>query len=252
MADEAKYGRDFFVTCNSNVDRKLVSILNGYDEEDFEANSAHSTAPAQRKFVLSYVGTFYDGSTFMNVKHAFEQWQARFPWEFEDVEFHYAGANSALFDEYAFRPEYLRDHGYVSHPDAIAIRARSAVQIFSQPASFKPHVISGKIYEMMRLPVPILAITDPSGTVARFIRQTGTGIIADNRDAAAAGRALREMYLAWKNGYPMAMRDGNAVARFSRKNQAHQLSHVMERIISERTVISTDGMTPPPRPPLHS
>lgn len=241
MADEGQYAGDFFVECRA-AEGKVSSILNGYDEDDFSAEATGAASSDNGKFVVSYAGVFYDGTTFMNVRRAFEQWHAKFPAELENVEFHYAGASSTLFDKYAFRPAYLRDHGYVSHHDAIAIRAHSNVQMFSQPSRFKPHVISGKIYEMMRIPIPIIAITNPSGTVARFVTQTGTGLVVDNRDPNAAAQALRDAYLAWKSGRSIVTRNDNAVAAFSREAQAKQLADVMERIIRGDAICGTDAV----------
>ena len=231
MADEAEYAQDFFVECNSKTTHKLFSILNGYDSEDFSAVHVSSAPSKGTKFAVSYVGSFYDEPTFMNVKRAFDQWQERYPAELEEVEFHYAGSHSRIFDQFDFRPHYLHDHGYVSHRESIAIRASSDIQVFSQPPSFKAHVISGKIYEMMRIPVPILAITNPSGTVARFLQQTGTGLVVDNRDPHAATHALRESYLAWKSGRSILVRNEREIAAFSRENQAKQLSELLERLI---------------------
>jgi glycosyltransferase involved in cell wall biosynthesis len=232
MADEAKYADEFFVSSHRC---RLSSILNGFDEEDF--SDAHKGASSSKadKFVVSYVGTFYDDVTFLNVTRSFAKWQESFPSELDDVEFHYAGMHSRLFDLHGFRPTYLRDHGYVSQLDAIAIRAASSMQVFSQPPSFKPHVISGKIYEMMRLAVPILAITTPHGTVASFIEQTGTGLVVDNHDPDAASNALRAGYLAWKCGRSLITPNQQAIAAFSRESQAMQLSALMERITRPRT-----------------
>jgi hypothetical protein len=134
MADDARYAKDFFVTCGSEVGRKISSILNGYDDEDF-AEMGPSTL-SNAKFIISYVGVFYDEATFTNVKRAFEKWHSTFPCDLHDVELHYAGSGSAFFEKYGPLHCYVRDHGYVSHREAIAIRAGSNLQLcFSRPRS---------------------------------------------------------------------------------------------------------------------
>jgi glycosyltransferase involved in cell wall biosynthesis len=230
MADEIRYVDDFFVRTDAGTRAKVTSILNGFDNEDFPEDAATAPRPTSGKFVISYVGSFYDDATFHNVVKAFDGWQQAHPRELDDVEFHYAGTHSAMFGAIGFNPPYFRDHGYVSHGDAIAIRSVSSLQIFSQPPSFKPHVISGKIYEMMRVGVPILAITTPQGTVARFVERTRTGIVVDNRDPAAAARALREAYLAWKAKRPIAAPDAQAIAAFSRERQAAHLDRLLRSV----------------------
>jgi hypothetical protein len=231
MADEARYAKDFFVRCGSKVHRKVSTVLNGYDDEDFLTLSQEAQASAGDKFIISYVGTFYDAPTFINVKRAFERWHSTFPGDLQDVELHYAGPQSAFFDRYAFRLPYVRDHGYVSHREAIAIRAASHLQIFSQPPSFKAHVISGKVYEMMRVPVPIIAFTNPAGTVARFIEETGTGVVVSNAEPEAATIALHHCYSAWKEGRAIVTRNDQAIGEFSRENQTKQLEAIIERVI---------------------
>ena len=244
MADEIRYADEFFIGGASRIQHKLHSILNGYDPEDFSAAPTFHARPSAGKFAVSYVGTLYDDETVTRIRRAFEQWQAAFPAEFDDVEFHYAGASSGFFDDHAFRPAYLRDHGYLSHRDAIALRMSSSAQIFCLPPRFKPHVISGKIYEMMRVPAPIVAITSPSGTVARFLDQTGTGIVASRDDPDCAAQALRELYLAWKSGRPAAVRRDEAARQFSRESQARQLSSVIEEVISDHSCEPEIAHTP--------
>jgi glycosyltransferase involved in cell wall biosynthesis len=238
MADEARYARDFFVTSSSEVRSKVWSIFNGYDDEDFTAIIPSTSS--NPKFIISYVGGFYDEATFTNLKRAFEKWHSTFPSDLDHVELHHAGHGSAFFEKYGFPHCHIREHGYDSHREAIAIRAASNLQLFSQPPSFKAHVISGKIYEMMRVSVPIIAITNPSGTVARFIERTGTGIVVSNTDPEAAAGVLHECYKAWKEGREIAMRRAQAVAEFSREEQAKQLEAVIERVIRQAAAPSSD------------
>ena len=234
MADESHYADAFFSDARPHITRKLCTIFNGYDDDDFAQVQTIRRKEKRTKFVVSYVGVFYDRATFENVRRAFDYWQLTFPDELHDVELHYAGASSNYFDIYNFRPPYLKDHGYVTHRNAIAIRLASDVQVFSQPPSFKPHVISGKIYEMIRTPVPILAITDPSGTVARFVERIG-GVVACNRDPTAAGGALRRMYIEGRNRQGPLARDERAVSAFSRRAQAARLVTLMEQLVAGST-----------------
>jgi glycosyltransferase involved in cell wall biosynthesis len=231
MADEARYAEEFFVAGGAQVQRKIASVLNGYDEEDFAELSRDRERSSNAKFIISYVGSFYDEPTFLNLVRAFERWHSTFPLELQHVEFHYAGPKCPYFQQYARRLPCVRDHGYVSHQEAIAVRAASNLQIFSQPPSFKPHVISGKIYEMMRVPVPIIAITNPSGTVACFIERTGTGVVVSNADPEAGAVALHDFYEAWRDGREIMKRREDAVAEFSRASQSRQLEAVIERVM---------------------
>ena len=231
MASEAKYVGEFLSLPEKDIDGKVVSILNGYDEEDFEKQDGSPRFNGTPRFKLSYVGTFYDEETFLGIMMLMKAWERRYPAELADVEFHYAGQNSAFFDRCKFRPGYLIDHGYVCHEEAVALRCQSQVQLFCQPPHFKPDVSSGKIYEMIRTGAPIVAITNTTGAVATIVAATRSGVVVDNRKPEDGVAALRQYYLAWKENRAVEPQDWVAVQVYSRKAQADQLSAVLRSMI---------------------
>ena len=231
MADEAKYASEFFALAGGEMNDKIVSILNGYDEEDFIEHRESSQHLDGTKFCVCYVGSMYDADTFNGIRALIEGWEKRHPADLADVEIHYAGPNSAMFDLYGFRPPYLVDHGYVSHRDAVALRFESHAQVFALPAHFKPHVISGKIYEMLRTGVRIVAITNPAGSVATIMAATRSGVVVDNRRPEEGVEAMRRYYRAWKEASPVESPDTMAVQAYSREAQAEQLAVVLRSVV---------------------
>jgi glycosyltransferase involved in cell wall biosynthesis len=226
MVDPLRYADEYFV--DAGLLRELVSIPNGFDEEDFEGLAAPAPAPGAA-FTMSYVGTLYDEATCAAIVRPLQRWQAQAPDDMRQVVLEYAGQSGALFDRLGFRPPFLRDRGYLSHPQALAVRAASTVQLLVQPASFKPHVSSGKIYEMLRAGVPILAVTREDGAVAELIRRTGAGVVVGH-DHAAIARAMRTLFARWQAGGLGRGADPARVIDYSRERLAGRLADLLGEV----------------------
>jgi hypothetical protein len=110
------------------------------------------------------------------------------------MRFHYAGANGQMILTRDSLPMRVIDHGFVTHQRANELRMRSHVQLFAQPMAFAAHVSSGKIFEMIRAGVPILAIHRSGGTVSRLLADTRTGVVFEPQDAASVAVALKRLF----------------------------------------------------------
>jgi glycosyltransferase involved in cell wall biosynthesis len=231
MVDEKKYGDQYFVD-GSTFAHKIESISNGYDEEEFEALKSGARPRASGKFVISYVGSIYDAETFDSLVRPLELWKKQHPEDFGDVVFEYAGQSSKFFGDYP-ATFVIRDHGYVSHQDAIKLRSQSNLQLLAQPSSFKPHVSSGKVFEMVRVGVPILAFTNSAGAVADILSKTRAGQVVESKDFDAAARTLKQFYDEWKQGTSAYRAETSAVIEYSRENLASRFSDLLEETMQE-------------------
>jgi|UPI0005666958 hypothetical protein len=107
----------------------------------------------------------------------------------------------------------------------------SDLQLFTQPRHFKPHFYSGKIFEMLRAGIPILAVTRPDGTVANLLLETNAGFTAAQRSEQAAV-ILQIQFDKWRRGEHWEKPDMNLVQRgisptlggYSRGNDRYPLS----------------------------
>lgn len=232
MVDEKKYCDQYFVG-GSKVSHKIVSITNGFDEEEFAGLGACSGRANGDKFVVSYVGGVYDSETFLNVIRPLELWRQRYPNDFESVLFEYAGQSGQWFKDYKV-PFELRLRGYLSHRESINLRFRSHLQLFSQPSHFKPHVLSGKIFEMIRVGVPIVAFTNPEGSAADLIRRTKTGFVVKSNDHEAGAQLLKELFEKWRRGELAINPDHAEIGRYRRDELARRFADVLQRAIGER------------------
>jgi glycosyltransferase involved in cell wall biosynthesis len=245
MADEKKYMGEYLPILNGDMANKVASITNGFDEEDFaEHETPYRVSERRLEFKVTYVGVIYDQECFDNIVKPFQVWRQKWPEEFPAITFEYAGSSSRYFRNSPDLPFSYIDHGYVSHGDAIAIRANSDVQLFAQPSYFQPHFFSGKIFEMVRVGVPIVAVTHPSGAVAELIQKTGTGVVLRQNSFDENARILKDLYKKWRTGEALSQVDGSAVMEYSRENLAGQLAKILEAELGLSVVSARDVREP--------
>lgn len=229
IADDVDYLPSFFP--NGECWRhKVKSITNGYDEEDFEKVSIKSNY--KDFFKISYIGGIYDEETFRSIINPIFEWAKQCPNDLSLVKLVYAG-NSEYFDNNKHLPCQLENYGMIPHDKAIELRFKSQVQLFAQPKYFKPHIYSGKIFEMIRTPVPILAITNPSSSPARLIESTCTGAVFAHEDTTKSAAFLKCKFDLWKTGKTDYVPNKDKVARFSRKYLAENALNSIEQSIQE-------------------
>jgi hypothetical protein len=234
IADPKDYLRDFFGRVSASVARRTVAIHNGYDEEDFTQVVPDCTLLRGPRFVISYVGSIYDRETLDNLLEPLRRWRSEAPSEVDNVLFMYAGSGTYLVDPVAF-PCALASLGYVSHHEAIRLRMSSHVQLFSQPEHFKAHVMSGKIYEILRCGVTVLARTRKDGAVAKLIRRAGAGYVVPQHDHAGAVSILRKLYRMWRANELSGSTNLTQIRGLERSEQAVALSGLLDELVGLRS-----------------
>ncbi|MBI4688132.1 MAG: hypothetical protein HY756_10220 [Nitrospirae bacterium] len=238
ITDDLKYIDDYLADSSEGVRKKTVSITNGYDEEDFAGMNLSDTHRV--KFTVSYIGSLYDQETFDNILQPFRLWQKSYPDDMEKVEFVYAGSGSEYFREAGPLPFSLCDLGYVSHRESIKLRINSDLQLFSLPRRLKAHLYSGKIFEMLRAGVPILAFTRLDGAAAELISKTMAGIAISPGQHQEAADALKRLFDLWRRGEALCNPDWETIAQYSREPLALKLSSLIEEVVGfEQDVLST-------------
>jgi glycosyltransferase involved in cell wall biosynthesis len=234
----------FFTRVPEDTRRRVVSVPNGFDNEDFARWD--EMRPAQSdKFVISYIGSIYDEKTLRALMDPLEEWRRRYPKEFEDVTLDYAGTSSSRFDKHKLRPSYLRDRGFLPHPRAIELKAQSSVQLFCLPASMSAHVLSGKIFEMIRTGIPIIAIVRPDSDVVDLIKETETGVAVQYGKPEQAMQALRQYYAQWREGKATIQPNWKNIEQYSRELLARQMERVIIDASLRRTPMPLSHQTAP-------
>jgi glycosyltransferase involved in cell wall biosynthesis len=224
---EKEFMHGYLVNESPDVLSRTLTITNGYDEEDF---SDLPVANLRReRFTISYVGGLYDQETFDNVVEPLRIWQRSHPEDLADVELVYAGANSSYFEREPGLPCALRMLGYLPHAEAIRVRLDSDLQLFSLSSHYQPYVYSGKIFEMLRSGVPILAVARQDSAVSALVARTRAGHACSTHDEAAS--VLKDHFDAWKRGQPLLGAELALTRAYSREALAARLDEALRKLI---------------------
>src|SRR5262249_20131074 len=140
---------------------------------------------------------------------------------------------------------YIEDHdlggtieyiGYVPHQVSVRYLAESNVLFLCQipvyeSASTK---LSGKLFEYLYMRKPILALTLP-GLTSEILARSGLGVVVDPGDRAGIKKALRDLYLRWREGDAHPATDEAYINTFDRVRQAEHLAALCDRVTGQRT-----------------
>jgi glycosyltransferase involved in cell wall biosynthesis len=211
------------------LEAKISVLYNGWDERDFQQPLSNS--PKQGNVVtISYIGNFYRNRTPEYFVRAIEELKAKglFP---EGLKIKFVGnyfreARSALENNTLNRS--LEIVPQVNHKEAVELmREASGLLLFIATPNGKG-VLTGKLFEYLRVQKPILAMIPVDGEAADLLREHGHFNICPMEDKEAIkftfAKFIREI------------NDNSGVYRlpeeYTRKKQTLQFLHKLKE--SER------------------
>jgi hypothetical protein len=227
MADDLECRNQYFVDKAKSLKVPITSITNGYDEEDFQ-DITLSKEIDDGMFKISYVGSIYDQATFTNLLEPLLIWANKYPEDMSKVALIYAGKSSSYFNKFEKLPFKLIDYGFLPHKESISLRFESNVQLFTLPSHFKSHLYSGKIFEMIRTPIPILAIVKSDSVVTNLLAKTRTGFAIPQGQSEKSAEILKQLFEDWKAGNRTYNADFQEVEKYSRMALANKLDKVFK------------------------
>lgn len=233
-------------------DPRRVVIYNGVDPDDLLPLGPAPAPSANRRFVLSYVGSLYgshDGAeTFAAIRHLIDRG------DLDPRTFELRIVGHAEIDRRKLESLPVSFTGYVSHEQALAEMARASVLLYSRPPD--DLVLSGKIFEYLCSGRPVLSVAHPEGLASKLVAELGAGWCADVRDGDSVTRTLREILAQWQRGEVVAHPDvrDEVLRRFSRRKLAAELAEVLRATIDASPPASANGRSrnhePTAQPPL--
>lgn len=243
----------------SKFARKIFSITNGFDSDDFQ-----SPVPPRKdaKFRIVHTGTLLT-DTGMHMKNscwhrllngararsdistrspiflfdAIRVWQERCPEASEDLEIIFAGVASdqerELGKRLGIRGE-IRFTGYIPHSESLAL-VRTADLLFlpmhTPPEGRRSLTIPAKTFEYMASGRPILAAV-PEGDAKDFLTSCGTALICSPSDVEGMVEVLNRVYSDWKKHKHTLELDISYISRFERRTLTQELAHIMDKVLA--------------------
>jgi glycosyltransferase involved in cell wall biosynthesis len=187
---------------------RIHTIPNGFDSADFPPPP--KAQPADPRFVLSYLGTFYFGRTPEHFLCALSELFKDNCIPRDEVRVHFVGhvrqAEGVPVQELLSRTDLngcVRITDAVPYSQSIRFMQESQVLLLFAPAQY--FSIPGKAYEYFGSRKPILCFGD-SGATADLIRKVGGGIVVNAFSIPEIKDAITHLYSLWRSNRPLPYR----------------------------------------------
>jgi glycosyltransferase involved in cell wall biosynthesis len=213
---------------------KFSVITNGFDPGDFAVAPDAERLLDDRHFNMTLTGNveaMFDAvpllSAVRDLVDENEGIRAR-------LRVNFIGTRRGKYDD------FIREHrldanvryvGYVPHQVSLRYLAESNVLFLCQIPVYESAAakLSGKLFEYLYMRKPILALTIP-GLTADILARSGLGTVVDPNDQAGIRKAIRELYLAWRDGHARSPADEAYINTFDRVKQTERLAGLFDRL----------------------
>lgn len=210
---------------------KVVSITNGYDEEDF--STLKPSKEQIDKFTINYSGLLYlEERSIVPVLIAIQRLGNEGKIDLSKLRFRIVGPsdeeNLKKVQRYGLE-QVIDQTGYLSHSQALQanLDANLLLLLVGDELKFKP-VYTGKFFEYLRSGRPILALAPKGGVVDQVLRKSGHGeAMLSTQISKIKSMILRE-YKKWERGETAGLLHSPVIERFERKVLTGQLAEVLE------------------------
>lgn len=180
---------------------KIVSITNGYDEEDFIALDYNKGKTKQ--FTINYSGLLYTNQhNVVPFFNAISQLCKEDKIELDKIKFRIVGqghedVHQELAESFGLL-DIFEQTGYVSHKEALQSNLNSdmLLLLIGEAERFKP-VYTGKVFEYLRSGKPILALAPPDGAVDKLLSSTGHGQVFLSTQEREIKNMILQEYQKW-------------------------------------------------------
>lgn len=169
----------------------VVILPHGFDPEDFE--KVKPIPKPNKKLVLTYSGIFYENITPYYFLKAFKKLSVERPDIAANYELHFVGhlrnENKKMINKIGLQ-EFVRDHGYLDHIDAVQRLVSSDVLWMMIDEHHNADTIStSKLYEYFGSRKPILGCV-PDGAAKTALTDYGASFIVPPREIDVIFNAL--------------------------------------------------------------
>lgn len=212
---------------------KVVSITNGYDEDDFI--KLQMPQAQTDKFTINYSGLLYTQQrSIIPVLQALQQLSDNKKIELSKIRFRIVGSgeerNMNIANDYGVA-QIVEQTGYLPHSQALQsnLDANILLLLIGDEARFKSGY-TGKFFEYLRSGRPILALAPKDGVVDRVLRESGHGEAMLSTQIPNIKAMLLREYKKWERNEEVKLLHSPVIDRFERKKLTEQLAEVLENV----------------------
>ena len=208
---------------------KFYTLTNGYDPDDFDQSE---TPKRNRKFTVCYMGSIYGlikgvvDLFFKNLEIAFQENKL----STDDIEIKLVGhLDHIQFPQSWKVNEAITRTGFVDHQTALRHAMSSDLLLLFIDQRQGDQTVTSKIFELINMEKPILAVVPPNGTAAKVIDETRTGIVIDSRLPRNAIPPLLGLMEDWKQDKLSINPNKVAIKKYSWSVITRRLALIMNK-----------------------
>ena len=187
----------------------ILIITNGFDPEDIE--KANPLPKHNNRMIIMYSGVLQVYNTPKYFLKAFKELSIEKPDVAKNIEIHFLGTignkNKRLIKKLSLQ-EFVVDHGYVSHNEAVSRLLSSDVQLMTiwNKKNVDAH-IPGKFYEYIGAKKPVIACL-PEGAAKIAAQEYRGSYICDPEDINEIKKTIIHVYEDYKSSKFPEIEDG--------------------------------------------
>lgn len=218
---------------NFNLDKKkVITITNGYDEKDFTNIDYDNIVRNKEEFIIMFSGTVYKNRIPRNLFIALSELIEENKVDKNKIKVKLYGKlleDTQQIIEKADKYNLVNINGYLPHRKCILENSKSDVLLLpiGEGEKFRA-VYSGKVFEYIRLQIPILALAPINGVVAELLDKTKTGETFEYIDLNGIKNFILKHYIMWENNEKYDGFDSDEIKKYERKELTRKLIEVIE------------------------
>ena len=214
-------------------------ITNGFDAADFGAAADGVGVLDKSHFNMTLTGNveaMFDAVPFLTAVRDLVEEDAGMR---NCLRINFVGTKRGKYDQFIELNRLettIRYIGYVPHQTSLRYLAESDVLFLCQIPVYESATtkLSGKLFEYLYMRKPILALTLP-GLTTDILSRSGLGVAVDPNDPPGIKKALRDLYLRWREGGGGPAVDEAYIATFDRARQTERLARLFDRFSEHRS-----------------
>lgn len=211
------YIRNLYIRAYPWLEKKSSTITNGYDEDDFVGLKSQN----RDKFTLLFMGKL----NFLATSDPRPLLQALAHWQETEFQLLHIGSLSGEVKAVTSKYEFFHYHGYKSHREALEYALGADVNlILLNDTEHAAGIVTGKMFELLRLGKPILALGPDQGIAKDMLESSNAGLYAPLHNEEAILKALQRL----KCEPSLFKADNSVITAFSREKLCGDLIKLYE------------------------
>ncbi|EPY6472742.1 methyltransferase domain-containing protein [Clostridium sporogenes] len=213
---------------------KIITITNGYDEEDFQ--NIQLSKEKNNKFTIIHNGMLYmirTPDTFlMAIKKLIDE--SRINKNKIEIIFSYTENKDKWIN-------YLKENNmdsivtfkdYMSHEDSVNLSINSdMLLLIVGPGEKNKGVYTGKIFEYLRMNKPILSLSPKQSVVEELLNENQCGENFEFNDIIGMSDYIYKKYKEWEDGIENKSNNNQIIKKYERKGLTQKLASVFEELL---------------------